>query len=143
MDHDLIVSKTVAIDRPREAVWRVLTEPAYVKQYLYGADLVTDWTVGNPVVFRGEFQGHAWQDKGIVLDVEAPARLQYSYYSASCGLDDRPEHYATVTYRLDETAGGTLLAVRQQGYPNEASRTSSDSGWDGVLAQIKSLAEAR
>lgn len=142
MDHNLIVSKTIAISRPREVVWRVLTEPGSVKQYLYGADLVTDWTVGNAVIFRGEFQGHAWQDKGTVLEYEPPRRLQYSYYSGSCGLDDRPEHYATVTYQIDETSDGTVLAVQQQGYPNEESRSSSDSGWDGVLGQIKSLAEA-
>ena len=142
MDHNLAVSKSITINRPREAVWRILTEPAYVKQYLYGADLVTDWAVGRPVAFRGEYQGHAWEDRGAVLACDPPGRLEYTYFSGSCGLDDRPEHYATVAYRLDEASGGTILSIRQQGYPSEESRTNSDAGWDGVLAQIKALAEA-
>lgn len=54
MDKDLFVAQTIQIDSPREAVWCVLTQPEYVKQYLYGADLVTEWRVGGPVVFRGE-----------------------------------------------------------------------------------------
>lgn len=142
MNKNLIVSKTVQINSPRETVWRVLTQPEYVKQYLYGAELLTDWQVGSPVIFRGEFEGYAWQDKGTVLAWEPPAQLAYSYYSGSCGLDDRPEHYAKVTCELGEMAGATVLSVRQQGYPSEESRNSSDAGWDGVLAQIKALAEA-
>lgn len=142
MNKNLFVSKTIQIDSPREVVWCVLTQPRYVKQYLYGADLLTDWQVGSPVLFRGEFEGHAWQDKGTVLTWEPPGRLEYSYYSGTCGLDDRPEHYAMVTYELNDAAGSSLLRVRQQGYPSEESRNSSDAGWDGVLGQIKALAEA-
>ena len=141
MNQNLIVEKTIMINRPRDDVWRVLTEPYYLKQYLYGADLVTDWVVGRSVRFRGQFQGHMWEDKGVVLACEPPRRLQYSYYSGSCGLDDRPEHYATVTYQLDEAGGGTKLTVRQQGYASEESRNNSERGWEDILAKIKPLAE--
>src|SRR5690606_15775965 len=98
--------------------------------------------VGSPVVFRGEFEGQVWEDKGTVLIWESPARVAYSYYSGTCGLDDRPENYATVSYELGEAEGGTVLTVRQQGYPSEESQKSSAAGWNGVLAQIKALAEA-
>ena len=142
MNHKLIVSKRIVIARPREIVWRVLTEPAYVKQYLYGADLLTDWVVGSPVRFRGEFEGQVWQDKGTVLACERPRHLRYSYYSGSCGLDDSPANYATVSFYLDEEVDGTLLAVEQQGYASEDSRATSERGWDAILSQIKTLAES-
>ena len=83
-----------------------------------------------------------WQDHGVVLACDPPHQLRYSYYSGSCGLDDTPENYATVTYRLEEAPGGTVLTVHQQGYPSEDSRNSSNGGWDAVLAQVKLLAEA-
>jgi uncharacterized protein YndB with AHSA1/START domain len=73
---------------------------------------------------------------------EPPARLAYSYYSGTCGVADLPENYATVTYELAENADGTKLTVRQQGYPTEDSQKSSSGGWDGIIAQIKALAEA-
>ena len=140
MDHNLFVSKQIVIGRPRETVWRILTEAAYVKQYLYGAELVTDWVVGHPIAFRGEYQGHAWEDRGTVRTFEPPNSLAYTYYSGSCGLADVPENYATVTFQLDARDSETVLTVRQQGYPSGESRASSDAGWDGVLAQIETLA---
>src|SRR5690606_33794418 len=120
-----------------------LTQPGYVKQYLYDAELVTDWCVGSPVIFRGGFAGQPWQDKGPALKWEPPTRSAYSYYSGTCGLDDQPETDATATYELCAEGGGTVLAVRQQGYASETSQISSAAGWDNILTQIKLLAEAK
>jgi Activator of Hsp90 ATPase homolog 1-like protein len=98
MDKQLVVSKGVVIGMPRDTVWQVLTQPSFVRRYLYGAELSTDWTVGSSVLFRGEFDGQSWQDKGVVLACEPPSELRYSYWSGSCGLADRAENYATVSY---------------------------------------------
>ena len=34
----------------------------------------TDWTVGSPITWRGEWKGHFYVDKGTVVGVE-PARF--------------------------------------------------------------------
>ena len=52
------VSKSsIRIDAPRETVWSVVTEPGYVKQWQYGSDLHTDWSVGSPIRFTSEWEG--------------------------------------------------------------------------------------
>ncbi|OMP79635.1 MULTISPECIES: SRPBCC domain-containing protein [unclassified Chitinophaga] len=50
-----IISNTLTLDASPEKVWTLLTEPGYVKQYMYNSDLVTDWQVGQPVIFKGAY----------------------------------------------------------------------------------------
>lgn len=119
-----------------------LTDPDLIKQYLFGAEVITSWQVGSPIVFQGEIQGQAWRDKGTILEYIHGERLSYSYWSGYCGLQDVPENYGTVTYSLDEVADGTLLNITQHGYVDEKSRDSSDAGWKNILDQIKSIAES-
>lgn len=141
MDHTLVASQSVTIHRPREVVWQVLTEPAYVKRYLYGADLHTDWSVGSQVLFQGEYAGQPWQDKGVVQVYDQSHRLEYTYYSGSIGLEDLPANYATIAYQLEAHPEGTLLTVRQQGFADEASRARSTENWKTILVEVKSLSE--
>lgn len=123
-------------------VWNALTDPEKIKQYLYGAEIIIDWKVGSPIVFQGEVGGQRWQDKGRILEYNRSVLLRYSYWSGYCGLEDAPENYGTVTYSLAVAGTETLLTVLQQGYADGKSRDSSESGWEQVLQQIKSLAEA-
>ena len=47
-----------------------IIDPVKVKQYFFGTDLVTNWEVGKPIFFRGEWEGQAYEDKGTVLQFE-------------------------------------------------------------------------
>ncbi len=141
IDTNLFISRSATLRAKKTRVWEVLTHPDLIKQYLFGAKTVTDWQVGNPIVFQGEVQGQVWQDKGTILENVPGERISYSYWSGYCGLEDVPENYGTVVYTLDEVAEGTVLNVTQRGYVDEKSRDSSDAGWKQVLDQIKKIAE--
>lgn len=140
-DQTLQVSRSITIDAPTVDVWSALTDPEKIKLYFFGAETITDWKVGSPIVFQGEVQGQRWQDKGCILECDRGIRLRYSYWSGFCGLEDVPENYGTVTYSLAKSGKGTQLTVLQQGYANKKSRESSESGWAQVLGQIKDIAE--
>lgn len=71
----------VQIEAPRETVWAVVTQPGYVKQWQYGSNLDTDWSVGSPIRFRSEWDGQVFEQWGTVLQVGAPHRLQYSLFA--------------------------------------------------------------
>lgn len=141
MNPDLSVSNNIRIGADRMRVWSALTDPQAIKQYLYGADTVTDWKAGSPVVFQGEVQGQKWRDKGVVLEVREGELLRYSYWSGFCGLEDAPGNYSIVTYALESRNDGTLLTITQQGYPNEQSQQSSGANWTGILQKIREIAE--
>ena len=45
-------------------VWSALTDPAEIKRYMFGSEVETDWKPGSTIVWKGEYQGRAYQDKG-------------------------------------------------------------------------------
>ena len=45
--------------------------------------------------------GKPYQDKGEVLEVDAPRRLSVTHYSPLMGQEDEPENYHTVIYTLE------------------------------------------
>src|SRR5579872_2025203 len=53
-----------------ETIWRALTTPETIKQYFFGSDVECDFRGGRSIVFRGEHQGKAYEDKGEILEVE-------------------------------------------------------------------------
>ena len=134
----------VKIAAPARKVWLALTVPDLVKQWQYGSDLQTTWEVGTPIVFRNEWNGQVFEQKGNVLEFLPESRLKYSLFFPHPGLQDIPEHYFLMTYELTESEGTTSLLVRQEDPrptpPNES--TGGDEGPD-VLAGLKELVEEK
>jgi uncharacterized protein YndB with AHSA1/START domain len=133
---------SVVIDAPRATVWDALINPAKVKQYLHGTDMSTDWTVGSPIIWRGEWKGHSYVDKGTVLVFEPERLLTTTHWSPMGGTEDRPENYHTVTYELAEEGGTTTLTLTQDNNATQADADSmAENNWGPVLQGLKATAE--
>lgn len=134
--------KSVTIDAPRAKVWDALTNPLKVKQYMHGTNMSTDWKVGSPITWTGEWQGQSYEDKGTVLAVEPERLLKTTHWSPMGGSQDKPENYHTVTYELAEQGGKTILALTQD---NNATQEEADkmaeSNWGPMLQGLKETAE--
>lgn len=139
-----VAKSEITVDASLEAVWRALTDPEMVSQYMYGTVMETSWEVGSPITWSGEWEGKSYQDKGTVLEVVPQQRLVMTYWSSISGRPDRPENYVTVVYELAESEGGVKLTVTQD---NNASQEEADSmaerNWGPVLKSLKAAAEAR
>ncbi|MEA2646332.1 MAG: hypothetical protein QOE92_1415 [Chloroflexota bacterium] len=144
MTEDFTAEKTLDIKAPVDAVWDALTQPALVKQWMHGTDLDTDWRVGSPIRWRGEWEGKPYEDKGEVLAVEPRRLLSTTHWSPMGGSEDTPENYHTVSYELAEKDGGTVLTLKQT---NNATQEEADSmaenNWGPVLEGLKAVAEKR
>ncbi len=132
---------TVPIRAPAAKVWEALTDPKLIKKYFFGVDVTTDWKVGSPIVYRGIWEGKAFEDKGTILQVEPGKLLVSSYWSSFSGLPDRPENYQEVAYRLTPQNGETLVAVTQNKIPSEHSKQHCEQNWKTVLGGLKKLLE--
>ena len=141
MTENLIAKASITIQAPAAKVWDALTQPDLIKQYFFGSDVVTDWKVGSPIFYRGEWQGRSYEDKGTVLEVERNKRLVSTHWSPLSGVPDTPENYHTVTYALQEHDGSTDVTILQDHNASEEERQHSEQNWQMVLAGLKKLVE--
>jgi uncharacterized protein YndB with AHSA1/START domain len=134
--------KKVTIHATRPEVWDALTNPEKVKQYMHGTEMSTDWKEGSPIVWKGEWKGRSYEDKGTVLAVEPPKVLKYTHWSPMGGSEDKPENYHTVTYELAGEDGKTTLTLTQDNNASqeEADKMASDN-WGPVLNGLKETVE--
>ena len=135
---------TVKILASAKKVWLALTSPDLVKQWQYGSDLVTTWEVGTSIVFRNQWDGRVFEQKGTVLEFSPASRLKYSLFFPRPDVQDMPEHYFFMTYELAENDGTTSLLVRQED-PRPSTPNESSGGDDGpdVLSALKELVEVK
>ena len=138
-----LAQASVWVDAVPDVVWRALTEPELVKEYFFGTTLVTDWAVGSPIVYRGEWEGKAYEDKGVVLEADRPRRLVSTYFSAMSGLPDVPDNYQTVTYELSPEGSGTRLTVAQDNNRDDEAAEHSSANWAAVLDGLAEVAARR
>lgn len=141
MAANIIAKSTTTISAPVSRVWDALTNPEVIKQYFFGTQAISDWKVGSPLHFKGEWEGKEYLDKGIILKNEPEKLFQYTYLSSFSSLPDDPENYANISYELGEDNGKTTLTVKQENIENEEVREHSEKNWAHVLQNLKNLLE--
>ncbi len=141
MPSNLRTRTYVNLHAPMDKVWEALTDPALIKQWFFGVDTETTWTIGSSIVHKGEYQGKPYEDKGVVLNFHPPTTLAYSHWSSVSGLPDSEENYQNVTFSLFDRGDFTDLTVTEQNLPSEEAKAVSDTNWRMVLDSLKELLE--
>jgi len=137
----LVARQSVFIRATPGQVWKALTDPDLIRQYLFGTEAISDWNTGSPIRYRGTYEGKSYEDKGQVIRSEPGKVLETTYWSSMSGLADRPENYKVVTYDLIPEKDGTLVTVTQDNNLTEEERVHSEGNWKLVLEGIKKLLE--
>ena len=124
-------TRTVVVEReiayPPEKIWRALTEP----------HLIEDWLMKNDFQPIADHKFNLRGDWGAVdcqvLKVEPPRTLAYSW--AANGLE------STVTWTLTPTSGGTRLRMEQSGFrpDQEPFYQGAKMGWQNFFAKLEQV----
>jgi uncharacterized protein YndB with AHSA1/START domain len=138
---DKTLEKTTRIDKPASEVWKALTTPDIIKQWLFGTTVTSDWKVGSPLLFTGKWEGKEYADKGTILKLENERVLEYNYWSGFSGLPDSPENYSVITFELTPVDNTTILTLKQSNFPGEESFEHTDKNWDATLDLLKKTVE--
>jgi uncharacterized protein YndB with AHSA1/START domain len=139
MNFNFSVQRT--IHAPIEKVWEGLTNPELVKEYFFGSQLVTTWQPNSSIFFRGKWDGKEYEDKGTVLKFEPNKMLSFDYFSAWSDLEDRPENYMIITYRVKKKGKSTVLTISQKNIDTLAKKIDSVKNWTGLMIVFKKLME--
>jgi uncharacterized protein YndB with AHSA1/START domain len=136
-----IAKASTTIDAPAATIWDALVDPEMIKQYMFGTNVVTDWKEGSEIVWRGEWDGRTYEDKGVILRIEPGRLLGYTHYSPLSGQPDTPENYHTVTIGLSGDGPQTVVTLTQDNNEDEQAREHSEANWQAMLEGLKNLLE--
>ncbi|MEO0385223.1 MAG: SRPBCC domain-containing protein [Pseudomonadota bacterium] len=132
------ISKTVFFAAPRETVWSFLTDKDKLATWFHPSD--ANLEEGKPYTLHriAEDGTKVPQIYGQVLEMDAPNRLVTTFCIAPFG-----EKSTTVTWVLEEAAGGTRLHLTHEGVADAAGEAtgrmllSLDAGWDEHFASLR------
>jgi len=143
MDDHLTATASITLNATPERVWKALTTPSEIKQYLFGTDAHSDFKKGSAITYTGEWEGKKYEDKGMIIESIPNALLHTTYFSSMTGKEDKPENYANVYYRLEQTGKQTVLTITQDNNADEKSRDHSQANWHMVLQGLKKVVESK
>jgi uncharacterized protein YndB with AHSA1/START domain len=142
MSTSLFAIASILLHASPQRVWKALTDPEEIKKYLFGTTTKTDWKVGSPITYSGEWEGKHYEDKGTIIEVRPNEYLHTTYFSFMSGKEDKPENYANVMYKLTPAGNDTIMTIVQDNNADMKSRDHSESNWKMVLEGLKKVVEA-
>lgn len=141
------IKKKIDIRASREAVWSVLTEDQYVRQWYTAfsesARAETDWKIGSKVLFIDDTQNGLI---GKVVQNKPNELLSVEYTGMVLNGKEDYEHPESIavkggyeTYALLQKKDVTELQI--SGDMSDGLYNAMSSLWDDALVKLKSLAE--
>jgi uncharacterized protein YndB with AHSA1/START domain len=130
---------TVVVERempyPPEKLWRALTEPHLIADWLMNNDFAP--TVGHQFKLRGEWGGVLDCE---VLVVEPNKQLSYTWNHVH--ENSAYNLRSVVTLTLTPTAAGTHLRMEQTGFRPDQTQAfhGAQHGWQGFLEKLETVA---
>lgn len=141
MTKSYIAKAEIDVNASASQVWKALTDPETIAKYFFGSQVQTDWQPGSPIVWKGEYEGKQYEDKGEIVEVEKNRLLRMTHFSPLTGQPDEPENYHTLTYTVDERGGSTHVSLSQDNNGSEAEAERATGNWAAMLKGLKSTVE--
>ncbi len=139
---NLIAEQSIIVDASPAEVWKALITPEIIKQYLFGTEAISDWKEGSSIIYKGEWEGKPYEDKGTIIKVVPEKLLESTYWSAAYGLPDKPENYKKVTHKIESKGDKTKLTITQDNNATKEAKEHSEGNWKMVLEGLKKVVES-
>jgi uncharacterized protein YndB with AHSA1/START domain len=149
----LFVKRSIEIDAPVTAVWDVLTEQEYTKQWIeegWGKEgieemiISSNWKLGSEVLWKNK--SGSILVNGNVTALNPYKLLRFTVFDAAAQTEFLVTPEDGITYELLEQEASTIFKVRQGDFSvmNNGDRyfETTTRIWERVLPKVKSLAEA-
>ena len=137
-----VASADITINAPIDTVWHAITnsEIALMPQ----TSVKSDWDVGDPITFEGEFNGNHFTDYGEIVDKQDMRAVAFSHWSKT---PERPADYHIVRYELEDKGDATHVSLTQTNVGDkpdidDATKAEFEKNWEMMLKHLKKASEA-
>ncbi len=139
-NHTATASTTITTSLAK--AWQALVDPQIIKEYMFGTEVISDWKEGATIVWRGEWQGKPYEDKGVIKKIEPEELIQYTHFSPLEGKPETAENTHTITITLSPIGNDITVTLSQDNNPTVEAQQHSEKNWQMVLDGMKKLLEA-
>jgi uncharacterized protein YndB with AHSA1/START domain len=143
MAQTLIAKCCIQINNTVDEAWKALVNPEIVEKYMLGSKQLSDWRKGSSIIWKKDFNGRKFEDKGEVLEITPRKSLKYTHYSPASGRPDAPENYQTVSVTLKENANGALVELTSDNNVSENEKAMTEHIWAYYLQGLKLIMDKR
>jgi len=139
MNETMIIKKEIDFDFSKKKVWNLLTNPEITKQYMYGCEVLSEWTVGSPIIWKGitEDGAEVIYVKGEIIEIEKEKKVTFTMFDPNKGMEDKLENYVNLTYELQKIKNGTKLILTQGDFSKAEDGKNrfeeASKGWEMVF----------
>jgi uncharacterized protein YndB with AHSA1/START domain len=136
------VKKVIKINASAASVFTALTSSNKIIKYYPLKEVISDWALGSKVEYKGEVNGDAFTDFGVIEKFEPSTVYSYRYWSDNHGTERTKENHLVVSYFLSELEDGLELTLTQSNIPSQALYDlMNNQVWDYLLGSLKDYAE--
>lgn len=137
------IERSTRIAAPRERVWQALTDPPQFAKW-FGVEFTGNFEPGAKIRMTTTPEAYKGIVFYIVVDEVTPYTLSWRWHPGmpDPNLDYSKEPMTCVQFRLEETAGGTVVTVTESGF-DKISLTrragvfaQNDEGWREQLLNL-------
>ena len=140
---NLIAKSSIQINNTIHEVWKALVDPEMVEKYMLGSQQLSDWRKGSSIVWKKDFNGRKFEDKGEILEITPRKSLKYTHYSPASGRPDAPENYQTVSVTLKENRKGTTIDLTSDNNASEKEKAMTEHIWAYYLQGLKIIMDIK
>ncbi len=142
-----VIENSTTINVPPSAVWRALTDPKLMTQWMAEPEMqlaiITDWKVGSSIIVKGHHHVD-FENRGTILQFEPNSILRYSHLSSISLLPDVAESYTVIEFRLAPTEeNSTSLNIATSNFPSEPIFKHWEYYWRITIEVLKRFIESK
>ena len=120
-------------------LWEALTEPRFIRQYWFNANIESGWKKGSPWEIR--FPDGRLADSGEILEIDPPRRVVIRWQN-EWNPEFKAEGPSRCTIELQPMENAVKLTITHElEGPKSKLITAVSASWPFVLSNLKSLLE--
>lgn len=145
MSKSMIIKEEVFFKANPSKVWNLLINPEMTKQYMFGCEVLSDWKIGNQILWNGKTENgeEITYVKGKVVEYEQGKKVTSTMFDPNLGIPDVPRNYVNLTYEVIRIENGCKLIITQGDFQNadnaEKRFEESRQGWKMVIPIMKRI----